>query len=352
MLTGRLPIRTGVYANLDFPLDNLFRVFYPSSVYCLPEEEVTIGDALVGHGTYSSAMIGKWHLGHNPSHNCLPGNGKQGFDFFYGLPYSHEEGYPGPFPEGLVFPPVPLICDDKFVEQPFNMTDLTSRYTELTTELLFRFQEQSQRQRVTLKRTFDDSYVRSRIESGKLDFSKSFFLHIAYENPHVPLFVSEEYMNSHNPSRRGLYGDSVQEMDASIGAILDTLDETGLAENTIVIFTSDNGAWINPNNGLTPRPVKGMGPFDGGSNAPFYEGKGSTWEGGMRVPLVMYVPPSLQNKNNQASPKEKDSNGPQFIRAPTMAIDLFPTLLDYAGVKLPENVIIDGVSLRPLLQGI
>jgi hypothetical protein len=141
MLTGRLPIRTGVYANLEYPLDNLFRVFYPSSVYCLPEKEVTIGDALKAEGRYSSAMVGKWHLGHNPEYNCLPGRGKQGFDFFYGLPYSHEEGYPGPFPEGLIFPPVPLICDDKFVEQPFNMSDLTSRYTELTTELLLRYGE-------------------------------------------------------------------------------------------------------------------------------------------------------------------------------------------------------------------
>ena len=139
----------------------------------------------------------------------------------------------------------------------------------------------------------------------------------------------------------------MQEMDASIGAILDTLDETGLAENTIIIFTSDNGAWMNPNNGLTPRPVKGMGPFDGGSNAPFYEGKGSTWEGGMRVPLIITIPPSLQQNKLRA----EQGDGPRFIRAPTMAIDLFPTLLDFAGVKPPEGVVIDGVSLRSLLQG-
>ena len=80
----------------------------------------------------------------------------------------------------------------------------------------------------------------------------------------MPLFVSEEYAATHEPSRRGLYGDSVSEMDASIGAILDTLDSTGLVDNTIVVFMSDNGAWVNPNNGLTARPVKGMGPYDGG----------------------------------------------------------------------------------------
>ena len=104
--------------------------------------------------------------------------------------------------------------------------------------------------------------VNSRLDSGEhLDFTKSFFLHVAYENPHVPLFVSDEYAATHEPSRRGQYGDSVSEMDASIGAILDTLESTGLADNTIVVFTSDNGAWVKPNNGLTARPVKGIDIF-------------------------------------------------------------------------------------------
>ena len=345
MLTGRLPIRSGVYANLDYPLDNLFRVFYPSSVFCLPEKEITIGDALKGKGTYSSAMIGKWHLGHNPEYNCLPGREKQGFDFFYGLPYSHEEGYPGPFPEGLIFPPVPLICDDKYVEQPFNMSDLTSRYTELTTELIQRFANS----KTTNVEYFDsdkiamDSHVKNRLQNGHIDFSKSFFIHLAYENPHVPLFVSDSYYEAREPSRRGLYGDSVEEMDSSIGTIMDTLERTGVANETIVIFLSDNGAWVNPNNGLTSREVKGMTSFDGGSNAPFFGGKGSTYEGGMRVPLIIYVPPGLQGSQT--------SNDPQYIRSPAMGVDLFPTILDYANVKMPENVNFDGVSLRPLIEG-
>ena len=349
MLTGRLPIRTGVYANLDYPLDDLFRVFYPSSVYCLPENEITIGDALKQKGTYSSAMVGKWHLGHNPEHNCLPGRGKQGFDFFYGLPYSHEEGYPGPFPEGLIFPPVPLLCDDMYVEQPFNMSDLTSRYTELTIELIQRFANGNT---ITKSGIGDDnrygasgsdSYVNARIQDGHLDFSRSFFIHLAYENPHVPLFISDSYYDTHEPSRRGLYGDSVQEMDASIGVIMDTLGETGLIDSTIVIFLSDNGAWVNPNNGLTSREVKGMTSFDGGSNAPFFGGKGSTYEGGMRVPLIISVPPGIQGSTTSIEP--------QYIRAPVMAVDLFPTILDYANVKMPEDVSYDGVSLRTLIEG-
>ena len=351
MLTGRLPIRTGVYADEPFPIDNLFRVFYPSSVNCLPEEEVTIGDALKAGANYSTAMIGKWHLGHNPEKNCLPGNGKQGFDFFYGLPYSHEEGYPGPFPEGFVFPPVPLLCDDKYVEQPYNGSDLTSRYTSLAIDMLDRFAAGSGseaggaglrgrgRGERAGPKLHDNEHVRSRLDgkTRRLDYSKPFFLHVAYENPHVPLFVSDKYAAEHEPSRRGLYGDAVQEMDASIGEILDALDETGLADNTIIMFMSDNGAWVDPSNGLSDRPVQGMSSFDGGSNAPFYEGKGSTWEGGFRVPLIVAMPPS--------QPKQ-----PRFIRAPTMGIDLFPTILDYAGVPTPEGVAIDGVSLRSILQ--
>ncbi|CAM9334258.1 unnamed protein product, partial [Ectocarpus fasciculatus] len=312
MLTGRLPVRSGIYADLPPPADELFRVFYPTSVGCLPDSEVTIGDAL--KATHSTAMIGKWHLGHNRDDSCLPGLGNQGFDVFYGIPYSHEEGYPGPLPEGLVFPPVPLMSSGyKFVEQPFNESDLTSRYTRLTEELTA----------AVGKEVF-----------GDLDFSKPFFIHVGYENPHVPLFLSDDYVGE---SRRGLFGDSVQEMDTSIGRIMTTIERNGLSEDTIVIFTSDNGAWVNPSNGLNPnRPVYGMGPFDGGCNAPFKEGKGSTWEGGFRVPLVISYPTVIPPL--------------QIIRTPVTAMDFMPTILDYAGVKLPENVELDGRSIKKTLQ--
>eukprot|EP00606_Chrysophyceae_sp_TOSAG23-5_P000706 GSChrysophyteH2.ASY1.ANO1.46.1 assembled CDS len=302
MLTGRLPIRTGVYADLDFPLDNFFRVFYPSSKECLPDNETTLGEALAGYRTF---MTGKWHIGHNPAGNdgrgCMPGRGRQGFDFFFGLPYSHEEGYPGPFPEGLVFPPVPLFLQDKFVEQPFNMSDLTSRYTDIA------------------------QFIRN----GKGN-EQPFFLHMAYENPHVPLFLSDDYTEEcKEPSRRGMYGDSVAEMDSSIGKILDALESTGKADNTIVIFTSDNGAW-------------GLGPYDGGSNAPFKGGKGDTNEGGFRVPLIMKVPKKLLKGNGAMKRLEQ---------TPVSMLDLFPTLLDLAGLPLPSGVMLDGLSMRPLMEG-
>lgn len=340
MLTGRLPIRNGIYCNQDYPIDDLFRVFYPSSVYCLPDSEITIGDAL--ETTHSSAMLGKWHLGHNEEYNCLPGNGNQGFDFFYGLPYSHEEGYPGPFPEGLVFPPVPLMCNGYFVEQPFNMSDYTSRLTTLTEKLIWRYAEGQKS--LAASHVKDDHHINDspisgleiayqELDKGKQNFSRPFFIHLAYENPHVPLFLSNSYSGK---SRRGMYGDSVEEMDQSIGTILTALEQTGLAENTLIIFMSDNGAWVNPSNGLSTRPVKGMTPFDGGSNGAFRDGKGSTWEGGMRVPFIIWGP---------------DVAPGVTIRSPVAAMDIFPTILDYMGQPLPSDRVLDGASLRPLLTG-
>ena len=376
MFTGRLPIRSGVYSDFDYPYDNLFRVFYPSSVNCLSDDEITIGDALHSVG-YSNAMIGKWHLGSNFQNNCLPGRGKQGFDFFYGLPYSHEEGYPGPAPEGLVFPPVPLICDDLFVEQPYNASDLTSRYTNLA-NLLLRNYANNQKHNINnnnnINNNINDIYdinleefTLDRVFNGSLDFSSPFFLHVAYENPHVPLFLSEDYINEYCPdssnsgsqscnSRRGLFGDSVEEMDDSIGSILTTLENTGLIDNTIIIFLSDNGAWVHPNNGLTDRPTEGIGPFDGGSNAPFYEGKGSTWEGGFRVPFIVNVPEKYKKqKNNNKINSLKNNN--KYIRTPVTLMDVMPTILDYAGIDVTKSheelglKKLDGKSLRPLLEG-
>ena len=114
------------------------------------------------------------HLGHNIDRNCLPGRGNVGFDFFYGIPYSHEEGYPGPFPESLVFPPVPLMTNGyNFIEQPFNTSDLTARYTSVTEDLILRFGEGQ----TGSVRTPPDALHED------MDFSKPFFIHVGYENP-------------------------------------------------------------------------------------------------------------------------------------------------------------------------
>lgn len=152
---------------------------------------------------------------------------------------------------------------------------------------------------------------------------------------HVPLFIGDDYDGT---SRRGFYGNVVQEMDLSIGRMLDALDAVGLTESTMVVFTSDNGAWVNPNNGLNEdRATKGVGAFDGGCNAPFYEGKGSTWEGGFRVPLVLQYPGTVPAH--------------QIIRAPVTAMDLFPTFLAFAGhVPMPHDRVMDGVNLESILM--
>jgi arylsulfatase A-like enzyme len=234
-----------------------------------------------------------------------------------------------------VFPPVPLMTSGyHFVEQPFNESDLTSRYTSLMEDLIDRFAVGQNKVSVSSSAsTGPSSDAAADAAMAGLDFSKPFFLHLGYENPHVPLFLSVDYEGA---SRRGFFGDSVQEMDLSIGKIYAALERGNLLEDTLIVFTSDNGAWVNPSNGLNSgRPVKGMGPYDGGSNAPFFEGKGSTWEGGFRVPLLVSLPGTI--------PPGK------VVRAPVTGMDLFPTFLDLSGRALPQGVELDGVSLAELL---
>jgi arylsulfatase len=301
MLTGRLPVRSGLYTSLDYPADNGFRVFYPSSVGCMPHTEVMLQEYLKNSTwKYYNAMIGKWHLGHNPKVGCLPTS--RGFDFFYGLPYSHEEGYPGPSPEDLIWPPVPLMSGSVVVQQPANYSDLTPRYTQKVLNLLDQFAQTHQ----------------------------PFFMHVAYEEPHVPLFASPAFLGT---SRRGLYGDAVEEMDDSIGQIINKLRTTDLAKNTLVIFASDNGAWINPGSGIAHGATT---PLDGGCNGPFSDGKGSTWEGGMRGPAIFWWPGVIQ---------------PGSTLEVASIMDIVPTFLDLASIPKPNNTILDGFSLVPMLTG-
>ena len=138
-------------------------------------------------------------------------------------------------------------------------------------------------------------------------------------------------------SRRGFFGDAVQEMDLSIGRMLESLKTAGLYDNTLVIFTSDNGGWTNPSNGLNDeRFTKGVGPYDGGNNSPFFEGKGSTYEGGFRVPMMLSLPSRIPSG--------------QTIRSPVTGMDFFPTLLSFAGIEAPQDRTYDGVNLEKLLM--
>jgi arylsulfatase A len=293
MFTGKYPIEIGMYTHLKYPYDNFLRVFYPTSVGHLSQNYTIISEYLKNSSAkYFTAMIGKWHLGHT----LLPVD--RGFDYFYGLPYSHEEGYPGPFPESVLWPPVPLYFNKTIIKQPFNQSSLTDDYTQNALNLLNMWNSTKQ----------------------------PFFLHIAYEQPHIPLFAKT------NTSLRGLYGDAVHDMDASIGIIFNRLKELKLDDNTIIVFLSDNGAWVNPSSGFPNSPSK---PLDGGCNAPFYDGKGSTWEGGVAIPAFIW--------GNQIT--TSISYGVATI------MDILPTFLELADVRINDTTNIQGHSLVPRFKG-
>jgi arylsulfatase A len=283
LLTGRYPIRSGMCGSR--------RVLFPNSKGGLPPSEVTIAEALRETG-YATAHVGKWHLGIHEGSRPL----EQGFQQSFGLPYSNDMDGRAGLPKGSSGSPnppedgwnVPLIRDGKVVEQPAVQTTLTKRYTEEAVAFIRKHKEQP------------------------------FFLYFAHTFPHVPMFASPEFKGK---SRAGIYGDAVEELDWSVGQVLDTLRREGSAENTPVFFTSDNGPWLI------------MGD-QGGSAGLLREGKGSTWEGGMRVPGIAWMPGRIK---------------PGVTTDLAQAMDLLPTVLALAGARLPENVTLDGIDLAPLL---
>lgn len=274
LLTGKLPVRMGMTGGSD--------VFFPNSAGGLPQTEITLAEVLKQKG-YNTACVGKWHLGHLPQ--FLPT--RQGFDYYFGIPYSNDM-LPGP---NNKYPPLPLIKNEKSIEENPDQTILTKRYTEEST-------------------TF--------IKNNK---NKPFFLYYPNNFPHVPLFASPAFKEK---SKRGTYGDVVEELDWSVGQIFKTLKELNLENNTIVIFTSDNGPWLTQKE-------------RGGSAGLLYEGKGSAYEGGMRVPAIAWWPGTI--KPNQVSAS----------LATTM--DLYPTLTKIATANLPADQQLDGYDMLPLLKG-
>lgn len=286
LMTGRLPIRNGMCSDTR-------RVLFPSSAGGLPPEEITLAEALRELG-YATACFGKWHLGHLPQ--FLPTS--NGFDVYFGLPYSNDMNRVrgvGPAGRDAFLDPrieywnPPLIRGTAVVEQPADQTTLTRRYTEAAVE-----------------------FIRTNRE-------RPFFLYVPHTMVHVPLFRSPEFAGV---SPRGLYGDCVEEVDWSVGQILQTLRAEGLAENTLVWFSSDNGPWLTYGE-------------QGGSAGLLRDGKGSTWEGGMRVPTIAWwpghVPPGIVSRELGST------------------LDLFPTCVALAGGKIPEDRVIDGWDLSPVL---
>jgi len=263
LLTGRYPIRMGIH-----------HVFFPNSYAGMPEEEVTIAEVLKEKG-YKTAIVGKWHLGHHEKY--LPLN--QGFDEFFGIPYSND------------MPPLPLMLGNEYIESKIDQDKLTQRLTD---------------------------YAVNFIDTNA---DQPFFLYVPHPMPHYPLHRSNNFKGV---SERGLYGDVIEELDHSVGQIRHALEKNGLSENTLFVFTSDNGPWIL------------MGD-DGGSSGHLRNGKGTTFEGGIKVPTVALFPKGMAEK--------------QKVDTPVSMLDWFPTLIEMSGSDLPEGKTIDGQSLLPTLDG-
>lgn len=274
LLTGCYPNRIGITGALSH-----------TSKTGISDNEETIAEVLK-QKEYATAIFGKWHLGFQ--HQFLPSN--HGFDEFYGIPYSHDMW---PLHPTGTYPDLPLYHNDGIINPRLTPEDVAEFTTEFTNRA---------------------------IDFIKKNQDKPFFVYFPNPLPHVPIYVSEKFKGK---SEQGMYGDVMMEIDWSVGQIMKTLEEIGLDKNTLVIFTSDNGPWLNYGN-------------HAGNTAGYREGKGTSFEGGQRVPCLIQwkgVIPEGTVCNNLAS-----------------AIDILPTLAAITGVPLPVNKI-DGVNILPLLKG-
>ncbi len=287
LLTGRLPVRTGMAGGAMTG-----HVLMRTSTGGLPTDEVTLAKALKQQN-YTTMAIGKWHLGHEPQY--LPTS--HGFDHFYGLRFSNDMEPASGIPKDAsrrLDPDVAwwndkLLRDDKIIEESTDLRTLTKRYTAEAVKF---------------------------IHENK---RKPFFLYFAHTYPHVPLFRSKEFENK---SLRGLYGDVVQEIDWSVGEVLQALRKEKLDDNTLVFFTSDNGPWL----------VKDLA---GGSAGLLKGGKNSTWEGGMREPGIAWWPKKIK--------------AGQTTHHVASTLDLFPTITKLAGVPMKKDSVTDGFDIAPIL---
>lgn len=257
----------------------------PSSKIGLHHSETTIAEMLKARG-YATGMSGKWHLGSHPSQMPV----HHGFDEFLGLPYSADM-WPHHPENPKNYPPLPLYEGDRVIDAeitPEEQKTLTQRFAERGVDFIRRNKE------------------------------RPFFFYFAPNQPHVPLFVSDEFAG-----RSGAYADVIEEIDAAVGKILAALDETGTAQRTLIMFTSDNGPWLSYGN-------------HAGSAGPLREGKGTCYEGGIREPFVARWPAKIPAGT--------------VSHEPLATIDLLPTIAAITGAKLPENRI-DGRDIRPQLFG-
>ena len=293
LLTGCYPVRISIPG-----------VLFPRHEIGLNPDEITIADLLKSKG-YATSCIGKWHIGHKPK--FLPT--RQGFDSYYGIPYSNDMTID---PEANLAADiklrqgftldrirnekpkkdfVPLMRNEEVIEYPCDQTTLTQRYTEEAVKF---------------------------IEENK---NRPFFLYLPHTMPHIPLFASEKFKGK---SERGLYGDTIEEIDWSVGEIMKSLRDNNLDKNTLLIYTSDNGPWkLKEGRGGSAHPLRGF--------------KFQTYEGGMRVPCIMHW-------------KGKVPAGSSCDEI-AATIDLLPTIARLSEAVLPNDRTIDGKDIWPLIAG-
>ncbi len=275
LMTGSYPRRVGLDEN-----EKGQWVLFPGNQEGLNPDEVTMAEVLKTAG-YKTACVGKWHLGDQPQ--FLPT--RHGFDSYFGIPYSNDMGHDSR-KQPYRYPPLPLLRMEEVIEDEPDQRYVTKRYTEEALDFIERSRD------------------------------GPFFLYLAHTMPHWPQYASEEFAGK---SRNGKWGDTVEEIDWSTGQILEKLEELGIDERTLVVFTSDNG-------GATRH---------GASNAPLRGGKGTTWEGGHRVCFLARWPGRI----------------PAGTASDEMAIsfDLLPTFAALASAEMPRDRIIDGKDIRQLL---
>ncbi len=281
---SRSSLLTGCYANRI----GIHGALGPGSRHGIHADETTLAEICKSKG-YATGMAGKWHLGHHPQ--FLPT--RHGFDSYLGLPYSNDMWPHHPEAKKGTYPPLPMFDGEKVINadvSPEDQTQLTTQYTERAVKFI------------------------------KENKDKPFFLYVAHSMPHVPLFVSNKHKGK---TKAGLYGDVIEEIDWSVGEIVKALDEHKLADNTLLIFTTDNGPWLSYGN-------------HGGSSGGLREGKGTTWEGGVRVPFIARWPGKIPPGS--------------VCHEPAMTIDVLPTVTKILNADLPK-LKIDGEDIGPLLLG-
>jgi arylsulfatase A len=286
LMTGCYPERVSILGALG-----------PMALEGINAKETTLAEVCKSRG-YATAIFGKWHLGHRKKFLPL----QHGFDEYFGLPYSndmwpHHPEWAGSQQQGnrkAGYPELPLIEGNKIVDplvDSDDQTQLTTQYTEHAVDFINR------------------------------NKSRPFFLYVPHSMVHVPLHVSDKFRGK---SGAGMFGDVVMEVDWSVGQILKAIKKNGIDENTLVIFTADNGPWLNYGN-------------HAGSAGPLREGKGTMWEGGYREPCVMRWPGKIP----------ADTKCDEFA----VTIDLFPTIAKLIGTKIATDRPIDGKDIWPLMVG-